>query len=261
MFHRLKKMHLTAYFITVLMSSVRASAVKVRGKRGMSVSLDTREDSQKDSHIVWLFGRDKPTMRIASLNDGEVKTDYVDSFRDRLQLDSLNGSLTITDLRISDCGIYLGQIINTKISSHTFHLTVYSFVSPPNIKTLASLVNGSCSLTVECSVANGREVILAWYRGEERLSQTSSSDLSVLSLPLEIKDHDGDIYSCVAENPVDKTATKLHTEEACLKSGECTWCCQKQATVRLVISAVVGVALIVLLVDHFRPRRCPKHSP
>lgn len=94
------------------------------------------------------------------------------------------------------------------------------FVSPPNIKALASVVNGSCSLTVECSVENGREVILAWYRGEQRLSQTNSSDLSVmLSLPLEIKDHDGDIYSCVAENPVDKTATKLHPEETCLKSG------------------------------------------
>uniref|UniRef100_A0A667ZZT0 Ig-like domain-containing protein n=1 Tax=Myripristis murdjan TaxID=586833 RepID=A0A667ZZT0_9TELE len=214
------------------------------------ISLDTNH--QKDSHIVWLFGRDKPTMRIASLNDGEVKTDYVDSFRDRLQLDSLNGSLTITDLRISDCGIYLGQIINTKISSHTFHLTVYSFVSPPNIKTLASLVNGSCSLTVECSVANGREVILAWYRGEERLSQTSSSDLSVLSLPLEIKDHDGDIYSCVAENPVDKTATKLHTEEACLKSGGMAATTDGTESLSLCILFTLGL---------IKTQRCPKHSP
>ena len=79
----------------------------------------------------------------------------------------------------------------------------------------------SCqSLTVECSVENGRNVTLSWYRGEERLNQTSSPDLSTnLSLPLEIKDQDGDYnYSCKVENPVDEALSELHIDQICLRN-------------------------------------------
>ncbi|XP_071754822.1 hepatic and glial cell adhesion molecule-like [Centroberyx gerrardi] len=264
MVHQSRGMHLTVYFTAVLLGSVWADGVKVRGREGTTVTLEIGQTGlQKDDQILWMYGRDGLDMRIANLNGREIKTDYIESFRDRLQLDSQTGSLTITALNVSDCGVYQGQIIGAKISSHRFNLTVYGFVSPPYIKVNTYLVSVSCSsLTVECTVENGREVILSWYRGEERLSQTSSPDLSaMLSLPLEIRDHDGDIYSCVAKNPVDEKTTKLHTEETCLRNGESTWCCQTQTTVRLVVSAVVGVALIVLVVDHFRPRRCPKQGP
>ncbi|XP_071403229.1 hepatic and glial cell adhesion molecule-like [Centroberyx affinis] len=260
MVHHSRGMHLTVYFTAVLLGSVWADGVKVRGREGTTVTLEIGQNLlQKDDQILWTYGRDSLDTRIANLNSREVKTDYTESFRDRLQLDRQTGSLTITALSVSDCGVYQGQIIGSKISSHRFNLTVYGFVSPPYIKVSASLVCASCSsLTAECTVENGREVILSWYRGEERLSQTSSPDLSaMLSLPLEIRDRG--IYSCVAKNPVDEKTTKLHTEETCLRNGESTWCCQ--TTVRLVVSAVVGVALIVLVVDHFRPRRCPKQGP
>lgn len=92
-------------------------------------------------------------------------------------------------------------------------------VSLPTIKANASLVNSSCCLlTVECSVENSRELILSWFKGRDRLRNTSSLDLSArISLPLEIQYHDGDNYICLAENPVEEKATKLHTEDTCPK--------------------------------------------
>lgn len=67
---------------------------------------------------------------------------------------------------------------------------------------------------------NSRELILSWYRGRDRLKSTSSDVLfSRLSLPLEIQSHDGDNYSCMAENPVEAKSTKLLTEDPCLKDG------------------------------------------
>ena len=74
--------------------------------------------------------------------------------------------------------------------------------------------NVSC--TVECSVKNGRDVTLTWYKGEERHNQTSSPDLSSnISLHLEMKDQDGNTYSCVAENPISNQTAKLNKTELC----------------------------------------------
>lgn len=68
-----------------------------------------------------------------------------------------------------------------------------------------------------CSVANGKEVTLSWYRGEEKLNNTSSPHQADLSLPLEIKGTNSDTYSCVATNPVSNQTTKLSIEEHCLQ--------------------------------------------
>ncbi|KAM4604439.1 SLAM family member 9-like [Polymixia lowei] len=205
--------------------------------------------------MLWTFRPDNVTKRIANVYGGEVKTDYVERFTGRLQLDGQTGSLTITDLNINDSGFYEGQVFNTKVSSRCFQLIVYRSLSPPYIKLNTSRVGRGCgSVTVECSVENSRGLTVSWYRGEERLNQTSSLDTSAnLSLALEIQDQDDNIYRCLAKNPVDAQATELHIEETCLRKRDSTWCCQTLATVRLVLSSVVGVAMIVIVVDHFRP--------
>lgn len=80
----------------------------------------------------------------------------------------------------------------------------------------SSSEKGSCS--VVCSVENRRDMTLSWYRGEKRLNQTSSPDLSTnLSLHLEIKLPDNNIYSCVAACPVGNQTTKLNIETLCLQ--------------------------------------------
>ncbi|KAM7418305.1 hypothetical protein PAMA_015765 [Pampus argenteus] len=247
----LRTEHFAVYFTAVLLSCVWADEKKVTAREGGSVTLQT---TGSRNNCVWTFGPEKPNMRIATVKSKQEKSDYDERFRGRLQLDSQTGALIITKLRVSDSGIYMWQSINRNIIFQNFNLVVYSSVVPPTIKVNASLVNTNCSsLTFECSVENSRELILSWFRGSERLKNTSSPDVSArISLTLEIKYQDEDNYSCLAENPVEAKATKLHTEDTCLKNKDAGSWCQGAATVRLVISVAVSMVLIALMVDHMR---------
>ncbi|XP_035516523.1 hepatocyte cell adhesion molecule-like [Morone saxatilis] len=253
-----RRKQLTVYFTIVLLGCVWADEEKeaVKAREGAFVTLKTGETTRhSNAQVVWTFGPEEPNVRIAYAKEREVKDDYDEHFRDRLQLDEQTGSLTITQLRINDSGVYMFQSISNNILSQRFHLKVYSSVSSPSIKLIESLINTSCSsVTVECLVENSRELALSWYKGKDRLNKTTSPDLSsTLSVALEIKYH-GDDYKCVAENPLEENVTKFHTEDTCLKDGDSSGC-ESEATVRLVISAVVSIALIVLVVDHIRLRR------
>uniref|UniRef100_A0A3Q0SDM7 Si:dkey-102c8.3 n=1 Tax=Amphilophus citrinellus TaxID=61819 RepID=A0A3Q0SDM7_AMPCI len=230
-----------------------------------SLETVTRENLT-NAQIMWTFGSENPNMLLATVKKREMKSDYDERFRDRLQLDSQTGALTITQLRVLDSGIYMWQAIGNDILLEQFNLTVYSPACPLHYIHESSLCSSSflysckscSSVTVECSAHNSQDLILSWYKGEGRLKNTSSPDLSSrLYLPLEIESHDKDNYSCVAENPVEKKTTKLTREDTNLKieSGEPGNWCQTEATVRLVISAVFGMALIILVVDHIRLRR------
>ncbi|XP_070684298.1 CD48 antigen-like [Pempheris klunzingeri] len=256
---QLRRKLLALYFTAVPLCCVCADEDKetVKAREGATVTLNTKETRGHNKiQIVWMFGPENPNMRIANVKQQEVRTDYDELFRGRLRLDSQTGALTITPLRVSDSGLYMRTSIGTSVSSQTFNVIVFSSVCPPSIK-VSDWINASCgSVTVECSVENSRELILSWFRGRDRLKKTSSADLSSkLSLALEIDSKDGDNYSCVAENPVEEKATQLHANDTCLKDGETGSWCQTEATVRLAVSAVVGMALIVLVADHIRLRR------
>ncbi|XP_034146785.1 natural killer cell receptor 2B4 [Esox lucius] len=83
----------------------------------------------------------------------------------------------------------------------------------PNLSSECAGSVKDCSLV--CSVKNGRDVILSWYRGEEIINQTSSHDPNItLYLPLEVKEGN-ETYSCVVHNPVSNQTTKLSIEDHC----------------------------------------------
>ncbi|CDQ74214.1 unnamed protein product [Oncorhynchus mykiss] len=84
---------------------------------------------------------------------------------------------------------------------------------------------------------------LSWYRGEKRLNQTSSPDLSTnLSLHLEIKLPDNNIYSCVAANPVGNQTTKLNIETLCLQFVE------SDPNLITIVVIVLGIGLTLFIV-------------
>ncbi len=93
---------------------------------GESVTLEI--DVNTDNEIQWRFGHSK--ILLAQINrENGLKTVNDDAlggrFRDRLKLDHQTGSLTITDTRTTDSGLYEVIGSSTQTPLNTFNLTVY----------------------------------------------------------------------------------------------------------------------------------------
>ncbi|KTG47831.1 hypothetical protein cypCar_00045019 [Cyprinus carpio] len=149
---------------------------------GDSVTLTPNDaDIMGENLIMWTFGHNS---LIAKINRKDSKRQFFDErFRDRLKLDQ-TGSLTITNTRITDSGLYQVLCTSKDTPVSIFNITVY--------------------------VVNVSDVTLSWYRGNSLLSSMSVSDLSrSLSLHLECLD---DSYSCVVNNPISNQTQHLNTE-------------------------------------------------
>nr|XP_003201040.2 SLAM family member 9-like [Danio rerio] len=219
---------------------------------GDSVTLESSlTEIQSSDVIMWRFGE----ILLATIytKDEKRKTSYPDErIRDRLKLDSQTGSLTITNSRISDSGLYTVTSSSSTTLLNTFSLTVYARLPVPIISN--SLSEQYCS--VLCSVVNVSAVSLSWYKGSSVLSSISVSDLNnSLSLPLEIDCLD-DFYSCEVKNPISNETTQLSSTHMCQPCSDCICCCgSTEALIRLALSAVVGVASVAVLVYDIRSRK------
>ncbi|XP_052394851.1 natural killer cell receptor 2B4 isoform X2 [Carassius gibelio] len=236
---------------------------------GDSVTLESGlTEIKDDDQIQWRFGYNKTLIaQISVLEDSfsVFDNDTDGRFRDRLKLDDQTGSLTITNITTEHTGVY-----HLKINSESknFSLTVYARLPVPVITSYCpqNPPSGSSAsrCVLLCSVVNVGHVTLSWYKGNSLLSSISVSDLSIsLSLPLEVEYQDKNSYSCVLNNPISNQTQHLDITQLCHTCEEVpVHCCGTvEAVIRLVVTALVGVATaaaVVLLVNDIRSTRGEK---
>ncbi|KAI2650782.1 SLAM family member 5 [Labeo rohita] len=228
---------------------------------GDSVTLHTDvTEIHEDDDILWKFGPENSLIAKISIEQQIFFTSGVPEgrFRDKLKLDKQTGSLTITNTRIEHDGLYNLQISGAKRLSKAFSVSVYASLPVPVISrdcSSSSSAQQNCSLV--CSVVNVGHVTLSWYKGNSLLSSISVSDLSIsLSLPLEVKYQDKNTYSCLINNPISNQTQHLNISELCQTCAEVhVHCCGfTEAVIRLVVSALVGVAAVAFLVYDIRSK-------
>ncbi|CAM4599745.1 unnamed protein product [Leuciscus chuanchicus] len=236
----------------------RSGYVEISVKEGESLTVNSDLTEIKDyDWIRWMFGNEN--ILIAEINVKAdritVYDDYLGRFRDRLKLNHQTGSLTITNITTEHAGVYKLQIKSTR----EFWLSETRLpVISRDCSSSSSSSSSSCSLV--CSAVNVGHVTLSWYKGNSLLSSISVYDLSMsLSLPLEVEYQDKNSYICVLNNPISNQTQHLNITQLCHTCSDSVHCCgPTEAVIRLVLSALVGVATVILLVYDIRSRRAER---
>ncbi|KAL1277446.1 hypothetical protein QQF64_024119 [Cirrhinus molitorella] len=234
----------------------------VQVTEGDTVTLQTNVTQLLEKHLItWKFGY--PESRIAEINKeaGNFSTyDDLDwRFKNRLKLDHQTGSLNITNSRPKDSGLYQVTIKSKTESTHRFNVTVYGHLPVPVISSNfsqcpSSPSSSSCSLV--CSSVNADHATLCWYRRNEFTSGVSISYLGInlsVTTEVEYRDKYKHNYSCVLINPIRNQTIYLNFTQHCgtcavTTSGGHAHCCDStQAVLRLVFTALMGVAAVTAI--------------
>ncbi|KAM9449963.1 natural killer cell receptor 2B4-like isoform 2-T2 [Clarias gariepinus] len=207
-----------------LLCAAGDETVTLQEVEGTTITLHTGITGiQSDAQIQCFYGPEKAEEKILIIQvfKGETVTEISERFKERLQLDRISGALTIRNISRNHSGVYLLQVINRGLSTRTFSVSVYAPVSTPVIRSQQKqkrTVSRTELCFPLCTVENGEDVTLSWYRGTERLNITNNTDLSVnLSLTLQIHNQDinTNTYTCVSANPVSNKTTSLSITQLC----------------------------------------------
>ncbi|XP_039522245.1 hemicentin-1-like [Pimephales promelas] len=138
------------FFVCLWRLDVTESVKSVSVMEGDSVTLNTDvTETQKYLNIQWTFGSTR-IAEVSRLTQTSLTYNGPDGrFTDRLKLDQ-TGSLTITNTRISDSGLYKVTVISKDTSYMSFNLTVYksaqSTSSTERSSTSSNLWSSSCAV-------------------------------------------------------------------------------------------------------------------
>ncbi|XP_016355073.1 uncharacterized protein LOC107698549 [Sinocyclocheilus anshuiensis] len=146
-------------------SGVETDRVSVSVMEGDSVTLHTDVETNQQEEIHWYFN----DTRIAQISGDLSHTctdvqceDADERFRDRLKLDHQTGSLTITNLRTTDSGVYELQIIRGSNSPKTFNVTVHGMSGAGSDGVSESVMEGD-SVTLHTDVEIIQKEKIHWY--------------------------------------------------------------------------------------------------
>ncbi|XP_056614750.1 uncharacterized protein LOC130429919 isoform X2 [Triplophysa dalaica] len=196
---------------------------------GDSVTLSVDLTEVKDG-ISWKFGAQEVVIAEINAENNNISLyeDRADGrFRDRLKLDH-TGSLTINNIRTDHSGLYKIITKTTGNQLNIFNITVYALLPVPVI----SRDSSQCSSSSYCSVM-----------------------CSVMNVTHDVDYQDNNTYRCVINNPITNLTQHLDITKLCHTCSVLYCCCGfTEAVMRLVVSALVGVAAVAVLVYDVRSR-------
>ncbi|XP_073717534.1 uncharacterized protein [Misgurnus anguillicaudatus] len=238
MTHKTHFLYLCLFVAIGVFGVVKDEVKSVSVMEGDSVTLHTDiTQIQKDDNLVWLF--ESQSTRIAEIFMQMIK------IHDGLQLNNRTGSLTITNITITDSGLYKLKVFSNRGTSYKrFNVTVSGLLPAPVISSNSSncsSLSSSSKCMLLCSVLNVRDVSLSWYKGNSLLSSISVSDLNIrLSLPLEVDYQDNNTYRCVLNNLITNQTQHLNITHLCQPCPELS----QHSNLILIVVVLLLVAIV-----------------
>ncbi|XP_059424996.1 uncharacterized protein LOC132159491 [Carassius carassius] len=236
-------------------------------KLGDSVTLNSGlTELMDDDQILWRFGFKNILIAEMNVTDDNMTLydDVLDGrFRDRLTLDDQTGSLTITDITMKHTGVYHGIVINRmsvsfllavndeisvkKGDSVTLNSGLTEIMHDDQIQWTYMIGNASTTVIIKRadSISVYDDVLDERFRNRLKLNNQTGS-LTITNITTEHAGH----YVLQIFGP--KESLKAFNVSV-YNSVHC--CGSTEAVIRLVLSALVGVATVILLVYDIRSRR------
>ncbi|XP_039620572.1 uncharacterized protein LOC120536315 [Polypterus senegalus] len=192
--------------------------------------------------VLLTFGPGVSYSTVARIHHFILTNIYEEGFRGHLHVDSANRSLTITDLRLNHTGTY-----KLEPNPKRYDIEVYAPVSTPEISLVSSEI-GSC--TFNCSVENGTQVSVSWYKGDILWIKKSP-----VSLTLKLEETEfNDPFTCVARNDVSAENSTVMAHTICEGS-------KKESHVIIpAVMAVIALLAVTLLIFYIKRNMEPKED-
>ncbi|XP_048038421.1 uncharacterized protein LOC125263474 isoform X2 [Megalobrama amblycephala] len=150
---------------------------------GDSVTLYTDQETIQQEEIRWYFN-DAPITEITG-DPNNTCTDVqcnegTERLRDRLKLDHQTGSLTITNIKTTDSGLYKLQISSSSDSlSQLFHISVYDVSDSERDEVKGKSVMKGESVTLHPGVVKHPNYLMKWVFNDVRIAEING-DLSFI---------------------------------------------------------------------------------
>uniref|UniRef100_A0A8C1NF54 Ig-like domain-containing protein n=1 Tax=Cyprinus carpio TaxID=7962 RepID=A0A8C1NF54_CYPCA len=168
-------------FIVNVTGYVDAASVSVM--EGDSVTLYTDVKTNQQEEIRWYFN----DIRIAQITEdlsficADVQCTYSDErFRDRLELDHQTGSLTITNTRTTDSGVYHKQVISgSNINNGIFGVTVYKVPDVERDEMKRKSVKEGESVTLDPGETKSPNDLMTWYFSDIRIAEITGDQSKI----------------------------------------------------------------------------------
>ncbi|XP_057181501.1 uncharacterized protein LOC130548624 [Triplophysa rosa] len=234
------RMRLSLLFVLLLVVNVvdpdEVKSVSVM--EGNSVTLHTDlTEIRGDDLILWMFGPQETP--IAEIYQQNISIYNDERFRDKLMLDNRTGSLTITNISITNSGLY--QLLIMTRNRTSFNVTVTAPLPTPTLTRLLSASNNPSQCQVRCSVSDVQQVLLSLYKGTNLVSSSSCSGFSqIFSLSIEVDYQDPNTYICSVSNQNDHRNMTIKEPCVICKGAEGT----------KIVPVIAGVSL-TLQADQF----------